>query len=320
MLLYVKEGEDLNWREKSKQLEKETVLQPNWEFAQRMHNAVSYIENNLTSKIDYEKLAQIVCCSQHQFGRYFSFLAKISVTEYIRRRRLTLASFELQTSQIKVIDLAYKYGYNSPESFARAFKNLHGVSPTLARQTGSSLKAFPSITFQVSLKGEQEMNYKIEQKPAFALFGTTCTISTTNNENFKTIPQFWNNCEQDGTLKRIKEAANLLQTAPLHAATFHCTEHSHDYLIGTIVSPNTNTNSFTTLFVPCAKWAIFSTEPLPKQEAAQETAKLWKRIFTEWFATSGFELEPNTPEIEFHLQKENNQYVTEIWVPILNAS
>lgn len=99
----------------------------------------------------------------------FSFLAGISLSEYIRCRRLTLAAFELKNSDAKVIDVAIKYGYNSPDSFSRAFQNLHGITPSEARSSSHSLKAYSPMTFQLSIQGGHEMNYRIEEKNHFKL-------------------------------------------------------------------------------------------------------------------------------------------------------
>lgn len=112
-----------------------------------MNRALQYIEENLTHDIDFKEAAKLAFCSEYHFKRMFSFLAGISLSEYIRRRRLTLAAFELKDSHAKVIDIAIKYGYNSPDSFTRAFQNLHGVNPSKARLNGHSLKAYPKMTF-----------------------------------------------------------------------------------------------------------------------------------------------------------------------------
>jgi len=133
--------------------------------------ALAYVEDNLTSEINQDVLARIACCSAYNFYRMFSFITDISLTEYIRRRRLTLAAIELQNGDVKVIDLALKYGYDSPVSFTRAFQALHGVTPTEARAGGVTLKAYPRISFQISIKGEKEMDYRIENKEAFQVFG-----------------------------------------------------------------------------------------------------------------------------------------------------
>jgi AraC family transcriptional regulator len=118
-----------------------------------MNAAMRYIEDNLTNEIDFKEVARIALCSEYHFKRMFSFLAGISLSEYIRCRRLTLAAFVIKDSDVKVIDVAIKYGYNSPDSFSRAFQNLHGITPSEARNTSRSLKAYSPMTFQLSIKG-----------------------------------------------------------------------------------------------------------------------------------------------------------------------
>ncbi|MCJ8014777.1 AraC family transcriptional regulator, partial [Paenibacillus sp. KQZ6P-2] len=141
------------------------------DWLQRMNHAIDYIEGNLENIIDYEQIAKIALCSVYQFQRMFSFILEVPLSEYIRRRRLTLAAFDLQNRKNKVTDIALKYGYETPESFSRAFQNLHGLTPTSARNAGSALKAYPRISFQITLRGVVEMNYRIEQRDAFQVFG-----------------------------------------------------------------------------------------------------------------------------------------------------
>ena len=136
----------------------------------RMSLTLAYVEENLTGEIDPEKLAQIAGCSAYNYYRMFSFITDMSLTEYIRRRKMTLAAIDLLNSDIKVIDLALKYGYDSPVSFSRAFQALHKVTPTEARADGVTLKACPRISFQISVKGEKEMEYRIEKKESFQVF------------------------------------------------------------------------------------------------------------------------------------------------------
>ena len=132
------------------------------DLLKNMNGAIKYIEENLTCEIDFTEVARLAFCSEYHFKRMFSFLAGVSLSEYIRRRRLTCAAFELRGSHVKIIDMAIKYGYNSPDSFARAFQQLHGITPSEARNNGHSLKAFPPMTFQLSIKGGSEMNYRME--------------------------------------------------------------------------------------------------------------------------------------------------------------
>jgi AraC family transcriptional regulator len=125
----------------------------------RMNNAMEYIETHLSEAIDYDQVAGIACCSTYHFQRMFSFITNVPLAEYIRRRRLTLAAFELQNTGVKVLDIALKYGYESPEAFSRAFKKMHGVAPMSARDNGVSLKAYPRLSFHISIRGDEEMNY-----------------------------------------------------------------------------------------------------------------------------------------------------------------
>ena len=112
-----------------------------------MNRGLDYIEMHLREKTDYEKIAQAAYCSVYHFQRMFTYITGLTLPEYIRRRKMTLAAFELQNSDIKVINLALSYGYDSPEAFTRAFQNLHGVTPTVARSRGVSIKAFPRICY-----------------------------------------------------------------------------------------------------------------------------------------------------------------------------
>ncbi|MDF2568072.1 MAG: hypothetical protein K0R90_1528, partial [Oscillospiraceae bacterium] len=141
------------------------------EWLENLNQAISYIEENLEEDIDLNRVSQIACCSTFHFQRMFSYIASVPLSEYIRRRRMTSAAFELQNSDIKVIDLALKYGYESPTSFARAFQSVHGVPPSAARTEGIHLKAYPRISFLITIRGDAEMNYKIEKKDAFRIVG-----------------------------------------------------------------------------------------------------------------------------------------------------
>ncbi len=306
----------MDWRKKINTDENNSHFQTNFDWILKMNQAIAYIENNLDGDIDYIEASKIACCSVYHFQRFFSFIAEIPLSEYIRRRRLTLAAFELQSSEVKVIDVALKYGYDSPEAFARTFKALHGVTPSAAKDIGIRLKAYPCMSFHISIKGDVEMNYRIEKKEAFEMFGATTDISTVDNQNFLSIPKFWEKCRADETINRIRRACNLGENEPLHAAMYNCTATSHAYMIGHFLPASGAPKNFTVLPIPASTWAVFSTEELSITETAEQSAIMWKRIFTEWFATSGYEL-ANAPELELHYKKAEDSYVTEIWVPVV---
>lgn len=132
------------------------------EWHERMNEAFDYIEDHLDSNIDLDKVANIMCQTTVGFQRTFSIIMNISIYEYIRKRRMTLAAIELQSSSVKVIDVALKYGYESPESFTRAFKVIHGISPSAARKKSVQLNLFPRITFQLTVRGDVKMDYKMK--------------------------------------------------------------------------------------------------------------------------------------------------------------
>ena len=177
------------------------------EMLHRMNDCIQYIEDNLEGEIEMEELARLSLNSKFHFQRLFSLVTGFTVAEYIRRRRLTLAAQELNHANVKVIDVAFRYGYETPESFSKAFRKAHGVSPSHVRESGTPLKAFPRISFQIQLKGEVEMNYRIVEKEAFQVIGKGKRVSTHNGQNLKEIPTFWDEVNTSGLDSEICEAA-----------------------------------------------------------------------------------------------------------------
>lgn len=284
------------------------------DWLDRMNNAIEYIENNLTEDIDYAQIAQVAYCSSYHFQRLFSFVADIPLSEYIRRRRLTLAALDLQNSDVKVIDIALKYGYSSPTAFTRAFSSLHGVTPKLARAKGIRLKSFPKITFQISIRGDVEMNYKIEEKNEFRLIGKKETVSNINGEHFKRVPKIWGEIYENGTFDKILKLSNGNPSGILGiCANFKKTEF--DYFIASS-SDEKLPDGMNELIVPANLWVIFECiGAMP--DAIQG---VWKRIFTEWFPSSGYEHAVG-PEIEWYSDADNSKddYKSEIWIPIVKS-
>ena len=146
------------------------------DFLNRMTAAVDYIESNITDEISGNDIAKLVCCSTYQFGRVFSYIVGVSFSEYIRRRRLTLAAIELQSGDTKVIDAALKYGYSTPESFTRAFSELHGVTPKQACASDVRFKLYPRITFHISIRGDVAMDYRIVKSSEITLVGMSRNV------------------------------------------------------------------------------------------------------------------------------------------------
>ena len=292
------------------------------DLLKKMNNALSYIEDNLLRNIDYAKVARLACCSVYNFQRMFSFITDVPLSEYIRRRRLTLAAFELQNSNIKVIDLALKYGYESPEAFTRAFQSIHGVTPTLARNMGVELKAYPRLSFHITIKGDVEMNYKIEKKEAFTIFGVEEIFTTENGENLKEVPKFWNEAMEKGILDKITKATgeDWNDKYGLCAVNAVCDYREiggskFPYMLCAFKTPKSATEGFTEVEVPAATWAIFTSEEHNIEETATAIQSLIKRVYTEWLPTAGYE-KIDGYEFEMYYSKENGKYYTETWIRV----
>lgn len=284
------------------------------DWLKRMNQALEYIETHLSEEIDYDQVAGTACCSAYHFQRMFSFITNVSLSEYIRRRRLTLAAFELQSGGVKVIDIALKYGYESPEAFSRAFKKMHGVMPKAARDNGVSLKAYPRLSFHISIRGDVEMNYRMEGKPAFEMFGVSTEIQADGENPFIEIPAFWQKCISDGTVKRIRAAAGLSEHGQLHAVLYNKQGEQLSYMIGYFLPQSGLPEGFEMLQIPPQSYAIFSTGINPSGQ--NDIHGLWRRIWGEWFPSSHYEA-ADGPEFEMTYDRGNNMYEMEVWIPVV---
>ncbi|MCL2696714.1 MAG: AraC family transcriptional regulator [Oscillospiraceae bacterium] len=278
----------------------------------RMNGAVDYIEANLADEISYDKAAQIACCSTYHFQRMFSFITGVTLSEYIRRRRLTLAAFDLQANNLKVIDTALKYGYDSPEAFSRAFKNLHGVTPSSAYDIGTMLKAYPKMTFCLSIKGDIEMNYRIEKRDAFEVFGIYGNVTSSDMNTAEEVRQFILKELEAGTWDKFNDLLGRPHDTWFHAALFDHTETHFKYMICYFTPPGLSIPAeYTRLSVPAQTWAIF-----PAVDG--HICDTWRRIYTEWFPTSGYEqAEETTFEMYYGYGRGDFNYgLTEVWIPV----
>ncbi|WP_153127409.1 AraC family transcriptional regulator [Peribacillus tepidiphilus] len=287
------------------------------DLLKNLNRAIQYIEENLTHDIDFKEVARIAFCSEYHFKRMFSFLTGITLSEYIRRRRLTLAAFELKDSNVKVIDIAIKYGYNSPDSFARAFQNLHGITPSEARNNGHSLKAYPRMTFQLSIKGGNEMNYRIVEKEAFRIVGIKKRVPIIFKGENPEITAMWKTLNME-KINKLKELSNVEPLGLIQASTNFSEGRMEekgelDHYIG-VATTKECPDELTQLEVPASTWAVFEAiGPFP--DTLQD---VWGRIYSEWFPTSNYE-QIEGPEILWIGSKDLTSPTVkcEIWIPVL---
>lgn len=277
------------------------------EWVERLNESMRYIEEHLTDQIDHGQLGRIACCSAYHFQRMFTYMAGVTLAEYIRRRKMSLAAVDLQGGDETILAVAQKYGYSSPTAFNRAFQGIHGIAPSAVKNEGVSVKSYPPITFTIAVKGVEGMNYRIETKDSFRIVGVSAPLHKEIADNFMTVPGMWQNAAANGTIPKL---AGMMDTPPmgLLGVSVCNDEEQWNYFIA--VSTTKECGEFEEYIVPASTWAIFSGSG-----TNQSIQELEQRIITEWLPTSGYEY-ANAPDIEVYLNPdpENAQY--EVWIPV----
>ncbi|HEX7065471.1 MAG TPA: AraC family transcriptional regulator [Bacillales bacterium] len=284
-------------------------------WVESLQAAIDYMEEHLLEDVSIASIAKQANFSVFHFQRTFSVLTEISVGEYLRRRRLTLAAHELTRTDARIIDLAYKYGYETPEAFSKAFRRQHGVSPSETRKNKGKLKSYNRLVIQVNLKGAEPMQYKVVERESFQVVGVKREFSLLNEGNIKGIPKMWGDVHQDGTA----DALTRLNDGALKGLLGVCVDKSDtksnhiDYWIATAHEDQNVPGDLSKLEIPASKWATFEVHgPMP-----DAMPKVWKQIFSEWFPSSGYKL-AGTPELEVYTDDDPSRadYYSEIWIPV----
>lgn len=278
------------------------------EWIERLNHAIDYIEEHLTKEIEYEQLGRIACCSAYHFQRMFTYMAGVPLSEYIRRRKMSLAAVDLQGGDAKIIDVAAKYGYSSPTAFNRAFQSVHGIAPSAVKSEGVSVKSFPPLVFKITVKGVEEMNYRIETKDAFRVIGVSQPLHRELEKNFAVVPTMWQTAATDGTIQKL---AALMDAEPMGLLGVSACGEEEDWKYFIAVSSTKPAGEFEEYTVPAATWAVFAGEGtnLSIQDLEQ-------RIVTEWLPTSGYEY-GNAPDIEVYLNPDPQNAKFEVWIPVV---
>ena len=279
------------------------------EWIERLNGAMNYVEEHLCDNLDMKEMAKIACCSTYHFQRMFAYMAGVPLSEYVRRRRMTLAAAELQGGNKKVIDVAFKYGYDSPTAFNRAFKGVHGITPSEAKAEGVTLKAFLPISFRITIKGDSEMNYRIEKKEAFRIVGISCPLEKELEKNFETVPAMWGKAAASGTIEKLAMMMDTEIKGLLGVSA--CAEGQDWKYYVAVASTQEIDGELEEYTVPESTWAIF--EGKGTNLSIQE---LEKRIVTEWLPSSGYEY-GNAPDIEVYLNPDPQNAVFEVWIPVV---
>ena len=283
------------------------------DWLEKLNEALKYIEANLNKEIEYEKAAKIACCTVYHFQRMFSYIAGVPLSEYIRNRRLTKAAFDLQNGN-KVIDVALRYGYESPTAFNRAFQKVHHVSPSVAQKEGTFLKAYPPISFKITIKGVEEMKYSIVKKEEIRIVGVKASLKKNMEENFKIVPILWKEVAENGKLSDIVALMGSDCKGVLGVSICMDSLDEWEYYIAVETDKEVSKGMYEYI-IPAYTWAVFPGEgTMPT--AIQE---IEKRIITEWLPTSGYEY-ADGPDIELYFNEDPANSKFEVWIPIRKNS
>lgn len=277
------------------------------DWIERLNSAINYMEEHMKDEIDLEEVGSIAGCSAYHFQRMFTYMADVTISEYIRKRRMSLAAVDLIAGE-KVIDVALAYGYDSPTAFNRAFKNIHGVAPSKISEEGVRIKSYPPLHFHISVKGESEMNYQIVKKEAFRILGVSMPLEKELEKNFSTVPQMWEKAHQEGIISKLLGYMDGKLPGILGVSTCDNRKDWKYYIA--VSSEKEAIDGMEECIINAYTWAVFSGGGV-----GTSIQELEKRIVTEWLPTSGYEY-ADGPDIEVYLNADpvNMQY--EVWIPV----
>ena len=298
----------------------------------QLNKAMAYVEEHIENDLALANVSSVTVYSPYHFGRLFYYVAEVPLSEYIRKRKLSLAGMKLQSGEVKVIDLAVLYGYDSADSFTRAFVKQHGITPSSARRKGVNLTIFPPLTFQIKIQGAKAMNWRIEEKEAFEVFGLERIFGRADINSGK-VPMFWTDCHNDGSFEKLYDAAGGKRD-PDGRPTSHTKEgmclinaicdyrdmenDNFPYMICAFKKADTNTDGYVVATVPKATWAVFRSDNFG-EGLGKEVPKLFGRAYSEWLPTSGYD-RATGPDMEFYYHTADGNFYEEVWLPVVKKS
>ncbi|MET9373800.1 AraC family transcriptional regulator [Streptomyces sp. NPDC002992] len=281
---------------------------------ERLNRAMDHIESHLDGPIEVTELARITLTSEYHLRRLFSALAGMPLSEYVRRRRLTVAGAEVLAGERSLLDVATRYGYGSGEAFARAFRALHGVGPGEARRTGAALRSQPRMSFRLVVEGSSTMRYRIADREEFRVVGKKARVPLVHEDMNPAIAEFIRGIGPE-TLRRIaalsdQEPAGIVGVSDqLDPSRAEGTEL--DYYHGVVTGAEAP-EDMDVLPVPAGTWAVFeSTGPFP-----QALQYLWRDVFTQWFPSNPYRSRPGPEILRVHVAEDGATAEAELWIPV----
>ncbi|MEU4685491.1 AraC family transcriptional regulator [Streptomyces xinghaiensis] len=286
---------------------------------ERLNEALEYIERNLDRPIEPAELARIAATSEYHLRRLFSALAGIGLSEYVRRRRLTVAGAEVLAGDGTLLDVAVRYGYGSGEAFARAFRAVHGVGPGEARRTGAVLSSQPRMSFRLVVEGNSSMRYRIVEKTGFTVAGKRARVPLVHEGVNPEIAAFIRGIGED-TLRRLealpgREPRGIVGVSDrLPADPGERVEGTElDYYHGVVTDTGTEVpEGMDSLAVPAGMWAVFESSG----EFPRALQSLWRDVFTQWFPSNPYRSRPGPEILRTRLSEDGSTADAELWIPV----
>ena len=289
---------------------------------QLIQQAICYMEEHIYEEISYAEVAKSVHMSSYNFHRTFSFIVGMTANEYIRKRRLTLAARELQTTGLSVMDAAYKYGYESPESFSKAFTRFHGATPKQAKRKGTKLHLFNPLVIKITLEGGSVMDYRIEHRESqrFIALVRAFPNEISNDENNHSIPDFWTECHE----KNLVEAIRSLRAEGKRDLYGLCSpvrdsETHFNYGIGIVIDEDTDVTDLEQFTK--SGYTLWETEPADYAvfkcfgSDGDCLGEMWSKFFKEFVPQTGY-MQTDGTDYEIYFEKGESGLFCELWIPV----
>ncbi|WP_181789108.1 AraC family transcriptional regulator [Streptomyces phytophilus] len=281
---------------------------------ERLNQAMEHVERQLDGSVDVGELARVAATSEYHLRRMFSALAGMPLSEYVRRRRLTVAGAEVLAGERTLLEIAVRYGYGSGEAFARAFRAMHGVGPGEARRTGAALSSQPRMAFRLVVEGGSSMRYRVVHKPEFNVVGAKARVPLVHAGPNRAIIDFVR-----GTGERARKLLEELSDQEPHGILAVCDDLDPSRAEGTgldyyhgVATSACAPEDMATLPVPAGTWAVFTTSgPVP--EAVQA---LWRDVFTEWFPSNPYRSRPGPEILRTRMSADGSGADAELWLPV----
>ncbi len=289
---------------------------------QLIQQAICYMEAHIYEDINYTEVAKSIHMSNYNFHRAFSFIVGMTANEYLKKRRLTLAAQELQTTNLSVIDVAYKYGYESPESFSKAFSRFHGSTPKQAKRKGAKLHLFNPLVIKIIVEGGSTMDYRMEhrEQQQFIALVRAFQNEIINDDNNHNISDFWTESYEKNLIEPMRQLCAKGKRDLYGLCNPVKENETHfDYGIGVIVDEDTDITELKKLID--SGYILWKTEPADYAvfqclgSDGNCIGETWSKFFKEFSPQTGY-VQTDSTDYEIYFENGEKGVFCELWIPV----